>query len=321
MTQSEKIVSYSENNLPEMEALSVEELINTRFIGHYIILDSTETKKVCSPITGFLNILLPSAGNTCICPYVFRQQSFIVRGGENIIHSVQKGEVLEWKNIYEGNIAIAIFVPQEMLHDFKVKFDSHNSRFKNGMMTKSDNRIRLIINQILDLNSIVTPLNKLRIQAHIIEAIVHQIEGLYAENEKHEIIINKNHYDKILLAKALIEKDFTQSYTIQEIAKKIGTNEQYLKKYFKQYFGKTVMNYMTDVKMEHARKLIMTGEYRVSDVARLTGYKHATHFTTAFKKYFGFIPNSLRYTFLIASEGVSIVSEIENFLLAIGDKI
>ena len=66
--------------------------------------------------------------------------------------------------------------------------------------------------------------------------------------------------------------------------------------------------------MEHAKKLILTGDYRISDVARLTGYKHSTHFTTAFKKYFGFIPNSLKYTFLLAQEGVQILTDISHIL-------
>lgn len=92
----------------------------------------------------------------------------------------------------------------------------------------------------------------------------------------------------------IIEYDLSKNYTISELAKEVGTNEQYIKKYFKQYFGKTVMNYATNIKMEHAKKLILTGEYRIADVARMIGYKHPSHFTTAFKKYFGFTPNSLR---------------------------
>ena len=128
------------------------------------------------------------------------------------------------------------------------------------------------------------------------------------------MIIQKSHYDKIMLAKKIIDTDLSRNYTIHELAKTVGTNEQYLKKYFKQYFGKTVMSYITEAKMEHAKNLIMTGEYRVSDVARMTGYKHSTHFSSAFKKFFGFIPNSLRYTFLLAQEGAQFITEMEQYI-------
>ena len=60
-----------------------------------------------------------------------------------------------------------------------------------------------------------------------------------------------------------------------------------------------MLNYAIEKKMAYAKELILTGNYLVSDVARMTGYKHATHFTTAFKKHFGFIPNSLRYSLLL----------------------
>ncbi|MGH2622399.1 MAG: helix-turn-helix domain-containing protein, partial [Sphingobacterium sp.] len=108
--------------------------------------------------------------------------------------------------------------------------------------------------------------------------------------------IKKNHYEKIQLVKNLIDADFSQNHTIAELAKKAGTNEQYLKKYFKLCFGKTVMNYITQIKMEQAKKLILERNYRIADIAIMIGYKHATHFTNAFKKHFGIIPNSLRYT-------------------------
>src|SRR5690606_12621322 len=143
-----------------------------------------------------------------------------------------------------------------------------------------------------------------------------QIETLAVENENQQVIVIKNHYEKILLAKQIIEEDLSKNHSIPELAKLVGTNVQYLKKYFKLYFGKTVMNYITEKKMEHAKELILTGNHLVSDVARMTGYKHSTHFTTAFKKHFGFIPNSLKYSFLI-HQSVTVLSELEQFFTAL----
>src|SRR5690606_17282793 len=137
-------------------------------------------------------------------------------------------------------------------------------RFEHGFLTKSDQRIRVMTRQTLDYATRGNPIDKLRVPPLITEILLHQIEGFFAENENHEIIINKNHYDKILLAKKTIDADLSKNYTIHELAKSVGTNEQYLKKYFKQYFGKTVMNYITEAKMIHAKELILTGEYRVS---------------------------------------------------------
>lgn len=315
MTYSGNKASNSEITSPENGWKEQFSLTAVHFSVQYIILEKLHTFTLESPFKGFLNLLFANTSTGCISPYHLNQDSFLMRGGENVIHAVNKGDQLEWRNINIDNVAIAIYIPYDSIDGFSDKFTQNISRFKNGLLTKSDQRIILLTTKIIELNSQKRDLAQLRIQSLIIDVIVHQIEGLFIENEHHEIILNKNHYEKVILAKQYIEKDFTKNYTIPELSKLVGTNEQYLKKYFKEYFGKTILHYITDQKMNHAKALIMTGEYRVSDVARLTGYKHSTHFTTAFKKYFGFIPNSLRYSFLVAHEGTQqILAEIDTII-------
>lgn len=285
------------------------------FAMQYCILDKEQSYHITSPLDGLLNILVWNNETACINPYFINHDSYLIRAGENIIHTIHQNDTLEWKNTNPSNVVIVVYIPNNIADNIFLKLDGKTNRFRHGLLTKSDSRILLNITQIIELNKHSNHLILLKIQALIIDVIVHQLEGLLAENDKQEMIIDKNHYDKIILAKKLIERDLTKNFTIAELAKLVGTNEQYLKKYFKQYFGKTVMHYTTDHKMKHAKELIMTGDYRVSDVARLTGYKHSTHFTTAFKKYFGFIPNSLRYTFLVAHEGTQqIITELETFI-------
>lgn len=315
MTYSGNKASNSEISNKETLYTNKKNLITASFTAQYLILDQVQSYSINSPFDGIVNILLPESNNGCIIPYYLKQDSFLIRTGENIIHRINKGDYLEWKNININNIAVVIYIPQHLITDLSEKFNENLERFNKGLLTKSDSRIALSLNQIIDLNTQGGQLLNLRMQSFIIDILVHQIEGLFAENEKHELISNKNHYDKIMLAKKFIEKDLTKNYSIPELAKLVGTNEQYLKKHFKQYFGKTILHYITDYKMNHAKELILTGDYRVSDVARLTGYKHSTHFTTAFKKYFGFIPNSLRYTFLMANEGTQqIITELESII-------
>jgi len=311
MTQHEKKASNSEIillNPPEDEAF----LQTFHFHIHYAILSHNTFKTYPSPVTGFVNVLLVEGEGAS--SYAVNKASYIIRCGENVLHPIQKGQTFEWKNICAENVAILLFVPLTMLEEFHNKLATQEERFEHGFLTKSDQRIRVMTRQTLDYATRGNPIDKLRVPPLITEILLHQIEGFFAENENHEIIINKNHYDKILLAKKTIDADLSKNYTIHELAKSVGTNEQYLKKYFKQYFGKTVMNYITEAKMIHAKELILTGEYRVSDVASMTGYKHSTHFSTAFKKFFGFIPNSLRYTFIIAQQSAQFLAEAEQFI-------
>ncbi len=312
MTKSGDNTSQSENIVKIVNAKSVLQEFNLNL--HYLILHKEGAVNLTSPVNGFLNILLLKNADNCICPYFINQNSYVIRGGENVIHKVTEQDVFEWKNIYEQNVGIVIFIPHSYLEDFDLKFQQNSSRFKDGLLTSSDNRMQLLQSQLLELYKLPTLLNQLKIQSNLIEIIAHQIDGLMVENDNQQIIVVKSHYDKIMLAKKMIDSDVSKNFTIPELAKEVGTNEQYLKKYFKEYFGKTVSNYITDRKMNYAKELIVSGDYRVADVARMTGYKHSTHFTTAFKKYFGFIPNSLRYTYLLAHGAGEVISELENFI-------
>lgn len=147
-----------------------------------------------------------------------------------------------------------------------------------------------LIKKIVATSQSKLPKSRLLYNAQIFEILYHQLTDNLQE-ETHQLSI---HYDKVKLAKSIIHEDLSKKITIPELAKIVGTNEQYLKKYFKVYYGKTIASYTTEVKMEHARTLLSSGKHLIVDVSRMTGYKHSTHFTTTFKKYYGFKPIQLK---------------------------
>ncbi|BAV05323.1 AraC-type DNA-binding protein [Filimonas lacunae] len=98
--------------------------------------------------------------------------------------------------------------------------------------------------------------------------------------------------EKMHLVKDIILSDFTKTYSLLDLAQQVGTNDSYLKRHFKEVFGTTVYGFIQDAKMENARKLLLEG-HNVSGTAFMMGYKHAVHFTRAFKKYFSISPNQI----------------------------
>jgi len=309
MTQSEKKDTHSENSAIKRNTLSAN-MLELGTLMYFTVLQGRHRFSFTSPVEGYLNLLLLDDSTTCSIQ--IQAETYLLQSSENILIHMDKGSHFDLKSIGKENRVLLMLIPSDKLIAFHDKYIADKERFKHGLLTKADSRITLTLKQIFELYETDSYLNQLKIQSLLLELIIHQVESLYVENEHKEIIANKNHYEKIQMVKKLIDDDLSKNHTISELAKAVGTNEQYLKKHFKQYFGKTVMNYITEKKMEHAKKLILMGKYRVSDVAQMTGYKHSTHFTTAFKKYFGIIPNSLRYTFLVAHEGVMAIPEILN---------
>lgn len=259
----------------------------------YTLLRGSDPMTYCSPDDGYAHIILVEgcwSGS-----YRLDDQSYIIHCCENAIHPVTKGARLEWKNVSEETIAILLFSSKAPILNLLKQMGFEQKELRHGLISKNSQQLSLIAQRLYTLSTEEDPFLNLRIQILAMEALLCQLKEHYAGDSKNPAVNGKNYYEKVQEVKRLIEQDLSKNYTISELAKEVGTNEQYIKKYFKQYFGKTVLNYVTSTKMEYAKRLIMTGDYRISDVAQMTGYKHSTHFTTAFKKYFGFIPNSLRF--------------------------
>ncbi|MHC8947714.1 helix-turn-helix domain-containing protein [Sphingobacterium hungaricum] len=305
MTQSEKNISYSENCL-NSENKNYPALKELKHDLQYLIIVGKKYVEHTFSEDCYVNILADEQCDTTT--YQLNEKKFLLNKGENILHHVKSNSKILIPSTCQSNRLVFICISPLHFEAFHEKTLQEPFRFINGFLTKQDNRVSLLLSNLFELDENIS-LDKLKTEAIILELLIRQIEILHVENENHEVIPHKSHYDKIMSAKKLIDSDLTKSYSISELAKEVGTNEQYLKTYFKQYFNKTIQQYSTDKKMGYAKDLILTGNLRVADVARMTGYKHSTHFTTAFKKYFGFIPNSLRYTFLLAHESVVAIAE------------
>ncbi len=82
--------------------------------------------------------------------------------------------------------------------------------------------------------------------------------------------------------------------TLPELAHLVGTNEFTLKRDFKAAFGSTVFGALFDRRMEIARRMLLETDAGVEEIAEETGYSSAAHFTSAFKRKYGFPPTGLR---------------------------
>jgi AraC-like DNA-binding protein len=56
-------------------------------------------------------------------------------------------------------------------------------------------------------------------------------------------------------------------------------------------FGLPVIEYLYNLKMEHAKNMLYDQGMYVGEVAADVGYKNANHFATAFKRRFGMSPS------------------------------
>lgn len=106
--------------------------------------------------------------------------------------------------------------------------------------------------------------------------------------------LKKVDIDKMYMVRDILCCNMDQPCPLVDLALQVGTNECTLKKGFKEVFGCTVHGYLSNLRMQHAKKEILETNKSITEIAEEIGYKNATHFTAAFKRKFGVIPSKLR---------------------------
>lgn len=119
---------------------------------------------------------------------------------------------------------------------------------------------------------------------------------LEAENCEYynSITISAADKRKIYMVKDLLMTDISRNFSLEFLAKAVGTNEFTLKKGFKEIYGKPVYQFIIQKRMEKAIRLLSTTRLPVMEIAMVTGYEDASAFTRTFKKIFGHLPIEFR---------------------------
>lgn len=109
-----------------------------------------------------------------------------------------------------------------------------------------------------------------------------------------KIKLSKADIKKLHFVREIIVSDISQTPTLTALAKASGLNEFKLKAGFKQLFRQTVFSFLSDCRLDHARKTIQNTELSLTDIAFASGFASIHHFSFAFKKKFGSSPSKYR---------------------------
>ena len=95
-------------------------------------------------------------------------------------------------------------------------------------------------------------------------------------------------------AYTFIMKSFSKNISVPDIASYVGCSPDYLTKIFKEAFGKTVVRFINDIRIEHAKHLLITTNKSIKEIASECGYNSDIHFRETFKKNEGFSPKEFK---------------------------
>lgn len=113
------------------------------------------------------------------------------------------------------------------------------------------------------------------------------------ESNQRPSILKHEERQQVARAESILREHLKDSITVHELAAAVGTNRHKLNRNFKKVYNEPIFSYLTHVRMEEAKLMLIKKEMKVSEVADMIGYKNPQHFTVAFKKHFGYLPSKL----------------------------
>jgi len=229
-----------------------------------------------------------------------------------IIHSVFEGNYIVIK-AEDGNEGL--YIAQNMLPDIIIS--DINLPGKNGIeickLLKSNDLTRhipvLIITSQqgndIEIESFVSgandfiekPFNPFSLKQKVLSLLdyrKHIREEIQKSFESHQLVNLPQDYDNKMIKKVIdfINENIANSdLNTETVVDNIGISRAQMWRLFKKTTGKSLGDYIREIKMQKAAEMLKTGKYRVSEVAAEVGFFDSKNFAKNFAKEYGMTPS------------------------------
>ena len=178
--------------------------------------------------------------------------------------------------------------------------------------------VDLDINQYIEIllrNNRTDIIGRLMTKSAIFSIIAIQLQR-FTDSEGKTLIKKKNissqELNIILEVVNRVKKNLDENITINYLEQETGLNRKKLQRGFKYLFGKNINEYVRELKLEMARKLIETTQQSISEISYKIGYSSRSYLSKAFYKKYNILPNDYKKIIDKNSEAVFEISYKSN---------
>ena len=89
----------------------------------------------------------------------------------------------------------------------------------------------------------------------------------------------------------IIENYRDKNFDYEKLCQKTGLSYSYFKELFISKYKMPPVKYLTQLRIEYAKELLITGRYSIGEIAEMCGFENVYYFSTVFKKHTGTPPS------------------------------
>ncbi|TDS64279.1 AraC-like DNA-binding protein [Myroides indicus] len=247
----------------------------------------------------------------------------LTESGTVVLHFQIEGELFNNREVFEYNCSraeqlIIRYPSSPVIHSFRVKGTFFRIYIKSSLVDKylqqfeafnfEENEpytftnihpmpiticMDLLLQKFIN-NKKEGVLRAIYFDSMILELMLLQLEQIQQHHCSLQCTQKKLHIDKMYKAKEILIQNYKKPPTLKQLAIELGTNDCTLKIEFKKVFGVSAYAFLSDYKMGIAKDYLLENRLSIAEISENLGYKNATHFTAAFKKYHEITPSGFK---------------------------
>lgn len=134
-------------------------------------------------------------------------------------------------------------------------------------------------------------------------SIIHQLFFYLLTTQKHHTILEKEKQAAVTKGTRIwdilryTEEHYTEKILLSDIARKENLDLYYLSHFFKESVGISFQNYVTRLRCEKARQLLLLSDYSLLDISMICGFSDPKYFNKGFQAQYGCTPKAYRKDF------------------------
>ncbi|MCR5432625.1 MAG: response regulator [Lachnospiraceae bacterium] len=96
------------------------------------------------------------------------------------------------------------------------------------------------------------------------------------------------------MAKGYIRENYSRNISLEDVSRAVDISPYYFSRLFKEETGENFIEYLTSIRMEHAKELLTNPGYSMKEICLMIGYQDPNYFSRSFKKNVGVTPTEYR---------------------------